>query len=139
MRARRDPWAVATLALAFVPWLGWLRALPLAWMARTAADDTARRRWARLGAGLGLLVLAGISWLLLCGGILAGVAVFGTAPSLAGFLLFFAVPAALALVAAGTIVWRAKSPTRPMSDAVPVVGLWWIASAVAAFAVCFYA
>jgi hypothetical protein len=137
LRARRDPWAVATLALAFVPWLGGLRALSLVWLARTATDGEARRRWARLGAGLGLLLLAGASWFALCGGVLAGMAVFGTAPSLLGAALFVAVPVALGLIAAGTIVWRLESPERPVSEAVPIVALWWIVSAVAAFVICF--
>lgn len=115
--------------------LTWIMRLrrPILWTVQTASDRAERRRW----AGLGLLALAGGLWLVLCGGLLAGLALFGAAPSRVGLALFFAVPAALAVVAEGAIVRRLRGPAPVTDAALPVVAVWWAVSAVAAYAVCF--
>ncbi len=115
--------------------LTWILRLrrPILWTARTAADREARRRF----AGLGLLALAGGWWLLLCGGLLAGLALFGAAPSRLGLALFLAVPAALAVVAEGAIVRRLRGSAPVADAALPVVALWFAVSAVVAYAACF--
>ena len=113
-------------------WIARLRR-PILWTARTAADREARRRF----AGLGLLALAGGWWLLLCGGLLAGLALFGAAPSRLGLALFLAVPAALAVFAEGAIVRRLRGSAPVTDAALPVVALWFAVSAVVAYTVCF--
>ena len=120
------------MSLALFTWIVRLRG-PILWTARTAADREARRRF----AGLGLLALAGGCWLVLCGGLLAGLSVSGAAPSRLGLALFLAAPATLALVAEGAIVHRLRGPATVADAALPVVALWWAVSAVAAYALCF--
>ena len=126
---------MAILGLVSMVVLTWIVRLrrPILWTAQTAADREARRRF----AALGLLGLAGGCWLVLCGGLLAGLALFGAAPSRLGLALFLAVPAALAVVAEGAIVRRLRGPARVADAALPVVALWWAVSAVAAYAACF--
>jgi hypothetical protein len=120
------------MSMVVLTWIMRLRR-PILWTARTAADREARRRF----AGLGLLALAGGWWLLLCGGLLAGLALFGAGPSRLGLALFLAVPAALAVVAEGAIVRRLRRPAAVTEAALPVVALWFAVSAVVAYAACF--
>jgi len=120
------------VSIAVLTWIMRLRR-PILWTARTAADREARRRV----AGLGLLALAAGWWLVICGGLLAALSMFGTAPSGLGLALFFAVPATLAVVAEGAIVRRLRGSAGVADAALPVVALWCVVSAVAAYALCF--
>jgi hypothetical protein len=87
-----------------------------------------------------LHMLAAFSWIFFCGGLLVMLALpnDGVAPSELGLILFIVVPASLWLATAGVIVWRWRTSSRSgIQIALPLATMWWIVSALAAYAIAF--
>jgi hypothetical protein len=150
-RARSDPRAIAALAcwwfvaslfgpaalVLALPWFRGFRERSLGWIASATSADRAARRW----QALLWHALAAVSWVIGCGGFLGVLFLPDNGPgppSALGWTLFLIVPAVLWALAAGVVVRRAGSPLRSPGDAALLVsGAWWIASAIAAYALLF--
>jgi hypothetical protein len=148
-RAHREPrvvagyacwWFLLSLAgpLAFVlllPWLRGVRARSLA-LACRLPEAAVARHWGTLGGAVALHLAASASWIVACGGLLGALTLPEGAPqpSGLGLVLFLVVPGALWLAALPLVYlrWRG-SASSAVQIALPVSGVWWGASALAAF------
>ena len=109
-------WTLATLGgpAAFVlalPVLGRFRVALLEWIAESVIGRGGGRRWTSISAAFVWHLLAAISWVLLCGFILAALSLPNDVPTPSdlGLVLFLVVPGALWIAAAGVIIWRWRS------------------------------